>query len=216
MALEVLPSDAELLDILRTGGSADVSHLAERLKVTQTAVRQRIVRLMRQGLIEREAVRKGRGRPHHVYQLTDQGLRATGSNFTDLAQALWQQIGQVDDPLVRKELIRRIAHAMATTYADQVHGQTAAERIRSLVELFAQWRVPASVEDGAELPVLTAHACPYPQLAEQDPTVCEMEELLFSELVGDDVELSQCRREGGRECSFRARSSSGSKDGERS
>ena len=33
-------------------------------------------------------------------------------------------------------------------------------------------------------PTLTAHACPYPKLAEQDRAICKMEEMLFTELLG--------------------------------
>ena len=49
---------------------------------------------------------------------------------------------------------------------------------------------------------MTAHACPYPRLAEQDRGVCELEQILFSELLGQDVRLSKCRLDGGRNCQF--------------
>ena len=77
-------------------------------------------------------MRKGRGRPQHRYALTDKGLRLTGSNFTDLAMTLWTEIRSVENPEFRREMLRRIAHAMASKYANQVEGMTPAERLRSL------------------------------------------------------------------------------------
>ena len=68
--------------------------------------------------------------------------------------------------------------------------------------LRAQRRVPFSVENGSQLPVLTAHACPYPELAERDPTICMLEKALFSELLQCDMQLSQCRLQGGTSCQF--------------
>ena len=37
--------------------------------------------------------------------------------------------------------------------------------------------------------MLTAHACPYPELAEEDRTICSLEKMLFSELLRQDVDL---------------------------
>jgi len=204
MSIEAPTSDADLLDLLRSEGSLSVDELARAIEVTPTAIRQRLMRLMAQQLIDREAIRIGRGRPKHLYRLTDKGLRLTGSNFTDLALALWRQIRSIEDVRVREDMIERIARALAEQYADQVEGDTAAERMRSLGKLLAQRRIPVSVEDLARGTVMTQHACPYPKLAEQDPGVCRMEKLLFSELVGHNVELTRCRLEGAADCQFQA------------
>jgi len=204
MSIEAPTSDADLLDLLRTDGSLSVDELARAIEVTPTAIRQRLTRLMAQQLVEREAMRNGRGRPKHMYRLTDKGLRLTGSNFTDLALALWRQIRSIEDVKVREDMVERIARALAEQYADQVQGSTPAERMRSLGKLLAQRRIPVSVEDLARGTVMTQHACPYPKLAEQDPDVCRMERLLFSELVGHNVVLTRCRLEGAADCQFEA------------
>lgn len=182
-----------------------MSELVEASHVTATAVRQRLMRLMSQRLIQREPVRAGRGRPKHFYRLTEKGLRLTGSNFTDLARALWREIGMVEDSGLREEMVARIARALAAQYADQIAGSTPAERMRSLAELLAQRRIPVAVEDLAKEVVMTTRACPYPRLAEQDRTICEMEKLLYSELLGQDVELTQCILDGGGDCRFHAK-----------
>ncbi len=202
MSIQAPTSDSGLLDLLRVTGPLGVSELADAMEVTPTAVRQRLVRLLAQSAIQREAARHGRGRPKHRYWLTEKGLRLTGSNFTDLAVTLWQEIRQKGDPELRRETLRRIARALASGYAGQIQGETPAERMESLAELLAQRRIPVSVEQSGRGAVLTEHACPYPKLAEQDQGVCSMEQMLFSELLGQDVELTQCRLQGGSECRF--------------
>ena len=204
MKTQAHTSDGHLLDLIRIAGSTGVADLASEIEVTPTAVRQRLMRLMAQGLIEREAVRNGRGRPKHFYRLTDKGLRLTGSNFADLALALWREIGLIGNEEMRRKMVRRIASALASEYAGQVLGRTPAARMEALGELLAQRRIPISIEHFAHQLVLTAHACPYPKLAEQDRNVCVMEELLFSELLGQDVELIRCRLDGGEDCRFQA------------
>ena len=71
-------SDSDVLDLLRSIGPMSVADLAEVLEVTPTAVRQRLMRMMAQALIQRDTIRRGRGRPRHLYRLTDEGVRLTG------------------------------------------------------------------------------------------------------------------------------------------
>jgi len=194
--------DGHVLELLRVQGPMGVSELGRAIQVTATAVRQRLSRLMAQGLIQREAVRAGRGRPKHRYWLTQKGLRQTGSNFVDLALALWREIGAIEDAELRQTLLRRVVKSLADRYAQQVEGETVAERMQSLSKLLGRRQVPFTRDESGELPVLTAHACPYPELAEADPGICVLEQMLFSELLGRDVKLSQCRLNGEPRCRF--------------
>jgi DeoR family transcriptional regulator, suf operon transcriptional repressor len=202
MSVQAPSNDAEFLDLLRTTGPLSVADLSDAMRVTPTAVRQRITRLMSREIIQREVLRNGRGRPRHRYWLTDKGMRMTGSNFSDLAMVLWKEVRTLEDAELRRDMLRRISKALADGYANQVHGDTPIERLRSVAEILAQRRIPTTVEDTATGPALTAHACPYQALAEKDHSVCTMERMLISELVGQNMKLTQCRQEGGERCQF--------------
>jgi predicted ArsR family transcriptional regulator len=202
MSDEFQASDIGLLDILRKEGPCTVAQLASAMDVTATAVRQRLTRLLAQGNIERTTERAGRGRPLHRYRLTDQGRRRAGANFADLAIALWSEIRGIKDPEVRRGLLQRVSKRLATLYAGRIHGSTLEEKMESLAELFRERRIPFEVQGSRELPILHATACPYPDLAEQDRTVCSMERILFSELLGENVRLSNCRLDGHNCCTF--------------
>jgi DeoR family suf operon transcriptional repressor len=240
MANTSVTSDSGLLDLLRQQGPLGVSALAVATKVTPTAVRQRLTRLMEQGLIARELFRAGRGRPSHRYLLTARGQRSSGHNFADLATVLWQEVRAVKDAEVRRGLFQRLAKGLAGLYARQVEGTTPEERMQSVAALFSERDVPLIVEHGLPaatnqedgsasrkrerpeelrpseqtvaaspapaasqaLPVLTALACPYPELADQDRGVCAMERMLFSELIGTNLRLAECRLDGDQCCRF--------------
>ena len=110
MSAAVLDSDDTLLNLLRKRGSVEIHELVEALGVTATAVRQRLGRLMDEGLVCREeSERRGRGRPRHSYRLTDQGRRTSGNNYADLVDVLWAEIRAIDDPEIRAGLLKRIA-----------------------------------------------------------------------------------------------------------
>jgi DeoR family transcriptional regulator, suf operon transcriptional repressor len=196
-------SDVGILDLLRKAGPLGIAELARATQVTATAVRQRLSRLMTQGLVDRQiAPSPGRGRPGHRYGLTEKGRRQTGANFVDLALALWKEIRAIEDPEVRRGLLARVAKTMASMYTDKVSGSNTTERMQSLSRLFEQRDVPFVVDESGRLPVLTTVACPYPELAEQDRGICALERMMFSELVGDNLKLTDCRLTGDTCCRF--------------
>jgi predicted ArsR family transcriptional regulator len=202
MAAQVESSDIGLLDVLRKAGPCSVVQLAAAMEVTATAVRQRLTRLLSRGDIERTTERASRGRPVHRYGLTEKGRRRAGANFADLAIALWEEIREIKDPEVRRGLLGRISGRMASLYATQIRGSTLDERMESLALLFRERQIPFDVDRSRDLPVLYARACPYPDLAERDRSVCAMEKNLFSELLGENVRLSNCRLDGHACCTF--------------
>lgn len=196
-------SDARLLDLLRTHGSLSVTEAASATAVTATAVRQRLNRMMKQGLVQREKNARGRGRPQHRYSPTEKAKRQAGNNYADLAQVLWQELRNVPDAEIRRGLLQRIADQMTQLYRDDLTGTTAADRMESLKEVFADRRVPVEVTANAtNLPVLKIVDCPYPELAARDRSVCAMEKQMFEALVDQPMRLSQCRLDGHSCCQF--------------
>ncbi len=204
-------TDRSVVDFLRLEGASSISDLVDFAGVTATAIRQRLIRLMEQGLVVRQAEAVGRGRPTHRYSLTAAGVQLGGTNYEDLVSVLWTEIRAVEDPDVRHGLLKRIVGRLAEVYKNQVVGTKLRERMESLVGLMQERDVPFAVnieQDG--LPILTALACPYPDLAEVDRSVCSMEKMLFSEILGERVRLSGCRLDGDNCCSFEASASSAS------
>jgi len=195
-------SDRAIVDLMRQHGSLGVTELADLTGVTATAVRQRLNRLMADGLVERRIERAGRGRPSHLYSLTEKGLRSGGVNYGDLALTLWKEIRAVRDPEVRRGLLQRISARLAGKYSTQVRGGSVADRMQSIKVLMDEREVPFRVDTKDRLPVLTALSCPYPELAAQDRSICAMERMLFSEMVGTGLRLTACRLDGDGCCTF--------------
>ena len=210
MSSGIMDSDVTILDVLRKQGMLTVAQLSDVLSVTGTAVRQRLRRLLNEGYIERTSVRPERGRPFHRYALTSKGRRRSGENFADLAIALWEEIRLIKDVEVRRGLMQRISRRMAGMYAHQVQGQDVGERLDALTKLFADRRLPILVDITGDLPVLSVEACPYPEIADYDRSVCSMEKMLFSEILGETVRLAECRLDGACNCTFEVTSSTSS------
>lgn len=198
-------SDAALLELLRRGGRLGVAALVKAMQVTPTAVRQRLNRLMVEGLVERTTMRRGRGRPSHYYQLSEKGVRAAGDNFADLAAVLWEELRAVRQPEIRRGMLQRIARRLAEKYRGAAARRgDGAPPVAAFAELLADREISCEASEADGLPVLTMYSCPYPELAEQDRGICAMEKLLVSELAGSSMELSECRLDGADCCTFQA------------
>jgi DeoR family transcriptional regulator, suf operon transcriptional repressor len=196
-------SDERLLELMRSRGAISIAEAIEAGGVTATAVRQRLTRLMNQGLVERSTERRGRGRPVHRYTLTEKARRQSGHNYADLSMALWHEIRNLKDAEIRRGLLQRVADSMSEMYRDEVVGSTAESRMNSLKELMADRRIPVEIEARPNLlPVLTVVDCPYPELAAQDRSICAMERMMFADLLQTSVSLSQCRLDGHNCCQF--------------
>ena len=117
-------NDREIIEFVRREGAVTIAELVKFAGVTATAVRQRLTRLMEQGLFVRETEKTGRGRPTHRYSLTPAGVRTSGTNYEDLAGVLWGEIRAVKDPDVRYGLLKRIVTRMADHYRSRVSGDS--------------------------------------------------------------------------------------------
>ena len=202
--------DRELLTAMRHGAAVGVGELTEQLGVTATAVRQRIERLMEMGLIKREKIVAGRGRPIFRYQLTVQGHRRAGADSADFADALWREILAIEDGTIRDGILSSVASRLGRQYAAQFASDACDDsferRMNQLSEVMSQQQIPIEVSHIGRLPVLDIGACPYPSLtdASKDRAMCRLEEQMISEALGEQVHLSSCRLDGDACCQFTA------------
>lgn len=216
--------DRQLLQSMSDGETVGVDQMMSKLGVTATAIRQRVERLLEAGLIERQKVVSGRGRPSFVYQLTDRGRWCAGADPTDLAEAMWQEILELSDESLRSRLLGSVAKRLGRRFAERSEAGESGdearldERMRRLADQLAQRRIATRVVfdnqsvDGLKppigqsvgLPVLDVPACPYPALrdATEDRSMCELEAAIFSEALGQPVRLSSCLLDGDSVCRF--------------
>lgn len=209
---ELRPVDRELLFALQGGDALGVGELTERLGVTATAIRQRVERLLSMGLIEREKVVAGRGRPTFRYGLTVSGHRRVGADPAELAEAMWREILAMPDSAARERLLSAVAERLGAEFADQLPQRGfdstsdpgLVERFERLAELLATRQVESGVSRWGDLPVLDVGSCPYPSMTEasDDRAMCKLEEKMFSEALGQPVRLSSCRLDGDACCQF--------------
>jgi predicted ArsR family transcriptional regulator len=201
-------SDRELLDLIRRSGRLTVAEMAKHLAVTDTAVRNRLARLLASGLVVRTSEHGARGRPKHHYQASVEAQKRLGQNYADLAVALWEEMmNSLADRKLRRLLFSRITERLANAYRAQVTGQEWEGRLVQLSGILHDRGVEAEVarDESSLALVLRQHSCPYYELAETDPAICALERKMFEKVLGRGLRLSQCRLDGDRFCDFQAK-----------
>lgn len=202
MRVAIDKNDQRFLEQLHRLCGGTVQEICESVGVTATAVRQRLSRLEGLGLIARETVRAGRGRPHHVYRVSDAGLRHLGENYRDLAMVLWRAVHQISEPAVRSAILAEIRDEFVRRYGRVASEGPLEDRIHQLQQELSSQGYDVECADVGELPVLRENSCPYQDLATHDPSICEMEADVFSRILNADVTLTQCCLDGHAHCEF--------------
>ncbi len=205
-AEHIRPIDQAVLDLLRQKQGLTVHELIEQLEVTATAVRQRLDRLEQVELIERRKEGIGRGRPQFRYFITQLGMRYASASYTDLALALWQEVLELPNAQLRGQVLQRVARRMGAQLKQSIPTEgTLTQRFEAMASALGQRKVSADVNGGGILPVLEVHMCPYPEISEQEGSrqMCEMEQEMLSEAIGQPVHLDCCRLDGHNSCQFR-------------
>ena len=185
--------DHTLLQEIRRRNGMTVKELLESAGVTRTAVRQRLGRLMRLGMVQRRQVHQARGRPYHRYTLTRRADKLFGSNYSELAVTLWRQIKRLKDPKTRRELGRWVRDDLVNKYRDGVGGGSIDERLERLRQKLADRDIDVEIDRRGQKRILREHDCPYPSLAAADSSICALEKQVFAEVLGCGVKLTRCR-----------------------
>lgn len=202
MKVAVEQGDEQFLQQLHQAGSGTVQDLCLATGVTATAIRHRITRLQASGLVERQAVRTGRGRPHYTYHVTDAGRQQLGDNYAELALLLWDELRGIEEPAVRERVTNRIRESLVKRYGMGVVGDSLENRFGQLCNSLAGHGFRVEVDAVGQMPVLRETNCPYHELAQRDSGICELEQQVFEQVLGTSLKLASCCRDGHACCEF--------------
>ncbi|WP_417850564.1 helix-turn-helix transcriptional regulator [Thalassoglobus sp.] len=198
-------SDHEFLSVLQRQSPATVQSMCDAIGVTATAVRQKLMRFQAEGFVSRKVSRQDRGRPCHTYHLTESGLKELGDDHAEIAAILWRQLMLIENPEVRQSVLNGVQAALVERFGDFTYGTSLASRLQLLTSKMAEQGFDLEYEAGetpSDLLILREHNCPYHELAAEDASICDLEQSVFSELLGVPVELSSCRLDGHQCCEF--------------
>jgi len=204
MTETISQSDREFLQHLQELGSATIPSICQVHGVTTTAVRQRLIRLQAAGLITRETVRTHRGRPHHEYRVTITGKKLLGDNYTELATVLWNQLNELTDATLKGLIVEQVRKALIQKYGRDVDAIEPAARLQQLELVLKEHGFAVEIDHSGQQLALMERSCPYHDLATQDRSICDLEQQVYGEIIGVELQLTQRCVDGHACCRFEA------------
>lgn len=179
----------EVVRRLLVDGPSTASQLAAALGVSGTAVRRQLDALVAEGSVATRhdsiAGRRGRGRPAHVYLLTDLGRRRLPHAYDELAEDALDFLASQVGPEAVEQFARQRAERIVDTVRDELAAAPlVAGRARILARALSDSGYVAGVQGISVGEQLSQHHCPVAHVAGKYPQLCEQELAVFTEALG--------------------------------
>jgi predicted ArsR family transcriptional regulator len=196
-----------LLTMLKTSNALSVGVMAERLGITEMAVRRHLNMMERDGLVATKLVRQAMGRPTHLYSLTEHAEPLFPKNYHGLALDLLDELNSISDEDIISQLFERRKQKLIERYQVKLQSASLMEKVEALAEIqndngyMATWGQQGS--DGSY--TIDEFNCPISQIANSYNHACQSELELFQTLLGADVERIECLAKEGHKCRYMIR-----------
>jgi predicted ArsR family transcriptional regulator len=190
---------ARLLALLREG-TWTVDDLAERLSLTDNAVRFHMDALEKVGTVRKDGVRRiGVGQPASVYSLSPVGEEAFSRAYAPVLIACLEELRDRSSAQQVATFLRRVGKRLARGFTHSP-GPLAA-RVAGASDLLNTLGGITSVEKSGNTFHIVGRACPLSRAVEVDHCVCAAVTSLVAEVVGAEVK-ERCDRSGRPKCCF--------------
>ncbi len=189
----------QIVTILR-GSTSTVDELAEKLSLTDNAVRSHLATLERDGLVRQTGLRRGARKPHFTYALTDEADRLFPKAYDALLNQLIAVLKNRLNPAEMEEVLREVGRAVAGDIPEEKDASLASRAQRALQVLEAIGG-SAQIEQHEDRVVIQGNGCPLAAAVAVHPEVCQLAETLVAEIVKAPVE-ERCDRTARPQCRF--------------
>ncbi|MCS6909245.1 MAG: ArsR family transcriptional regulator [Anaerolineales bacterium] len=191
-----------ILRLIRAHGHASVAQLAEELAISPVSVRHHLAALQAEGLVRAAEVRRGVGRPHLEYSLTEAAAERFPARYVQLSERLLAQLKSTLPAEAVEALLIRLAEEMASEHVQRTAGKSLEEKLDALVSALGEEGFGAEWKRVGETIRLTEYNCPYVRLGQQHPEICTIDQTMMRQMLSADVEKTDCVLDGAERCVF--------------
>jgi predicted ArsR family transcriptional regulator len=193
----------KILNTLLTQRQATIKQLSEVVGINGISVRHHLINLQAEGLVTAEEQRRGVGRPAFVYRLTEKGMEKFPTNYLKLTNYLLTELEETLSPEELKATFERIGKKQAEESTNIDKNQPIETQLEQLANQLASDRFMLSWKKEGDSIILQSDNCPYLHVGKEHPEICRIDETLFSEALGREVQLETCMLRGDPSCTYK-------------
>ncbi len=192
----------EILVELKCGAGLTARDLADRLGMSNNAVRHHLKELEVDGLITHRREQRGVGAPVFIHVLTPAAEKLFPRRYEDLMTRALEHLADSEGRHAVVRLVEERYAALAARIREELRAAPAAERLAVVARLLADDGYMAQWEDTGGALVLKEHNCAIRAVAERFPEVCEAEARFLQDVLGVGVERRLHILDGCRACEY--------------
>ena len=193
-----------IMTLLRRQGRMTASELSDSLGIGAVGVRQHLALLERDGMVEVAGVRRGVGRPSHLYALTAAADSMFPKHYDRLALDVLRYVSEAGGGAAIEVLLEQRRGDLFARYAPRLRGKDRNGQVEELCVILNEQGYMCTCEqlqDGSYL--LTEHNCPVDCIAREHPQLCSQEILLYQELLESPLQRDETIAAGALYCRYR-------------
>ncbi|MHB8926061.1 MAG: helix-turn-helix transcriptional regulator [Bacillota bacterium] len=200
----------EILTILKKKGRLSVDELSHQLGITPMGVRQHLAILERDDLVTPSQVRRGIGRPSHLYSLTEAAQDLFPKHYEEFAINLINDLIELGGQDRLQDILELRVQRISKELSDRWQGLGFEERVREfgkMLDTKGSMGEVEKLEDGAF--AIREFNCGIYKIAQAHPIVCEFEKRLVERALGCSVQAEECIANGAQRCCYVVRAAVG-------
>ncbi len=176
-------SRQRILESIKQSGQASVAELSQALALTPVTIRHHLESLRSEGLVAEPAPRHkpGPGRPEMMYQVTPAANAYMPRNYGELCGCLIQAVGSAQT-LELEGLLVEMGRELGSSAG------TAGQEAAAMIYLEERGYFP-SLEENEGMIILQFANCPYLEVVQGAPSLCQFDRALVEALFGGEVEM---------------------------
>lgn len=194
----------EIVHLLKVRGEMTADCLASELKLTKVGIRRHLELLEQHGYVGYRAEWKERGRPCHVYFLTEKAEDLFPKSYDVLARDVLRMTRQCFGEKGVLKVISQRADETCKLLQPQLAGLNFSQRVAKLAEFLIERGYLAeyhALPDGSFH--LIERNCPTVSVAQEFSQLCQQEKRLYETLLGGEIIREQRIAGGDAMCAYR-------------
>lgn len=176
-----------IIALLRRG-ERTVNELADGVELTDNAVRTHLAALERDGLVAFAGVRRGVGKPAHLYALTPEAETLFPRAYGIVLRTVLDVVRRTHSAAQVDAMVAEVGRRLAQPFA-RATGAVAA-RAEAAVAVLAEIGGVADARVDGRMATIRGFGCPLREAVDDNPDVCRIAAALLSEVVG--YEVTEC------------------------
>lgn len=199
-------SRRQILESLRGGDGKGVEELADLVDLAPVTVRHHIGVLLDRGDVGYRTESHGRGRPRHIYYLTDAGRDAVAPDRVPTFELLTARLLDAmrhGDRGATQRFFTDMARDLSSERSEAVVGHPIEVRLDAVTAALSDIGFEMRWERDGDDYLIRELACPFGTLSHDHAEVCAMDHAMIGRFVDGEVRREQWRVDGAQQCVYR-------------